>query len=137
VSELSPDAVTYPCMSQPHAIQILVVEDETIVRYSAVDALTDAGFEVVQAEDAREALAALAAGLKPFLLFTDVDMPGDTNGIELAERAFAQDPDLRIIITSGLPLLRGIGHLPARFLAKPYALNELCQAARGVCPQVH
>ena len=124
-------------MSQPHAIQILIVEDESIVRLSAVDALTDAGFDVIQAEDAREALAALEGGLKPVLLFTDVNMPGDTNGIELAERAFAKDPTLRIIITSGLPLLRGIGHLPARFLAKPYALTDLCQAARGVCPQIH
>ena len=124
-------------MSQPHVIQILVVEDETIVRFSAADALTDAGFHVIQAEDAREALAALESGLKPSLLFTDVNMPGDTNGIELAERAFAKDPSLMIIITSGLPLLRDIGHLPARFLAKPYALNDLCQTARGVCPQIH
>ena len=124
-------------MAQQHPIQILVVEDETLVRFSAADALTDAGFEVVQAEDAGEALAALAGGLRPFLLFTDVNMPGDTGGIELAERAFANDPSLRIIITSGLPLARGIGHLPARFLPKPYALAELCQAARGVWPRAH
>jgi CheY-like chemotaxis protein len=124
-------------MPQSRAVLILVVDDEAIVRFAAADALEEAGFEVAQAEHAGEALAALVGGLRPFLLFTDVNMPGGSCGIELAERAFANDPDLKIIITSGQPLTRSIGHLPASFLAKPYALNELCHAAKAVHARLH
>jgi CheY-like chemotaxis protein len=109
---------------------VLIVEDELFVRLVAIDALADEGFEVIDAEHASDALLLLENGSKPHLLFTDVHMPGDMNGIDLAERVRAMHPAVKVIVTSALPLVRKIDHLDAAFLAKPYHLGQLCGIAR-------
>ena len=62
------------------------------------------------------------------MLVTDVNMPGDMNGIDLAEHLKAAAPGLHIIITSALPMLRPVDHLPATFVSKPYDPEELCSS---------
>ncbi|HEY2710769.1 MAG TPA: response regulator [Caulobacteraceae bacterium] len=103
---------------------ILVVEDEQLVRFVAVEALSERGFQVLEAEHAAAALGVLER-LLPHVLFTDVHMPGEMSGIELAELASARHPAMKIIITSALPLARPVDHLTAHFLRKPYAVSEL------------
>jgi CheY-like chemotaxis protein len=63
------------------------------------------------------------------VLFTDVNMPGEMNGIDLAEHLKAAAPDLHIIITSALPILRPVDHLPATFVTKPYDPETISRAA--------
>lgn len=110
---------------------VLVVEDEMLIRQNALDAFADGGFVVLEAEDS--AAAILIALLHPQidLLFTDVNMPGEMNGIGLAEHLFALRPALKIVVTSALPLLRDVSHLNARFLPKPYRVLELCDMAEA------
>ena len=75
------------------SIRVLVVEDEPVVRSLAVDVLTDAGYETVEAANATQALDVLANSEQEIdVLFTDVRMPGPMNGMELARsRQTAQE----------------------------------------------
>ena len=107
---------------------ILVAEDEEDVRLVVSEALAAAGFMVLNAESAPEALRILEANPGIDLLFTDIRMPGGMDGFELAHRAKQMRPDLRVVYTSGyvkeLPWgEHGIGHGP--MLRKPYRNRDL------------
>jgi CheY-like chemotaxis protein len=106
---------------------ILVVEDETLLRMLAWDILTeDAGYRVIEAVNADEALILLESRHDVRLVFTDVNMPGALNGFALARIVDMRFPGIKVIVTSGLAR-PGIGDLPKgkRFLPKPYAPSAL------------
>ncbi len=117
-------------MSQTPPPLILIVEDEYLIRMMAVDAFTDAGFLVVEAEDAAEALLMYASNGQIKVLFTDVNMPGKMNGIDLAERLKTSAPNLHVIVTSALPILRSVDHISGVFIPKPYDVREVCGSAQ-------
>jgi CheY-like chemotaxis protein len=120
----------YGAMPHPFAPAVLIVEDEILIRMLAAEAFIEAGFIVFEAEHPVHALTLLGNGALVHVLFTDVNMPGQMNGIDLAERLKSQTPGLHIIITSALPLLRPIDHLSAAFLSKPYDPAALSEMAR-------
>jgi len=105
---------------------VLVVEDDVIVRMLACDILTDGGYDPLEAVSAQEALILLDARPDIGLLFTDVDMPGEINGLGLARLAALRSPGMPILITSGAAAL-GAADLPphGRFLQKPYSPSVL------------
>ena len=111
---------------------VLIVEDEPLIRMLAVDAFQEAGFLVLEADCAAEAL--LVSGGEPCirLLFTDVNMPGEMNGIDLAEHLKRLIPKLHLMITSALPVSRPVGHLSALFVAKPYRIKDVCRTAQDL-----
>ena len=115
----------------PAGCAILLVEDDPIVRAHISTQLRELGCEVTEASRAEEALAQLANGEHVDLLFTDVVMPG-ISGIELARRARALRPGLRILLSSGYTFeaMRHQDELgpDVRFLNKPYGKNVLAQA---------
>jgi DNA-binding response OmpR family regulator len=94
--------------------RILIVEDEMLVRMFAVDALEDVGFQVLQAGDAGEAIAALAGGEPVQAVIVDMGLP-DRSGDQLAGEMRAQREDLPILIASG----RSERELKDRFAADP------------------
>jgi two-component system cell cycle sensor histidine kinase/response regulator CckA len=103
---------------------VLVVDDQPLVRSTAVRVLERADYEVSEAGDGAEALA-LAERSPPFdLLLTDVIMPGLT-GREVADALLARDPDLQVLFMSGYagdPSQEGFGPRPGdAFLAKPFS----------------
>lgn len=105
---------------------ILVVDDDALVRVHSNLALEDAGYEVVEASNAADALAKLEERPDIAALFTDVRMPGALNGIDLANAVHAQRPDIAILVTSGAD--NGTSDaLPsaARFVKKPYTGAQL------------
>jgi CheY-like chemotaxis protein len=117
-------------MTQVPKPVVLIVEDEHLIRMLAVAAFLDEGFVVLEAEHAAEALLIYGGHVRVQVLFTDVNMPGVMNGIDLAERLKTLAPHLHVIITSALPVLRPVDHLPATFISKPYDIEAVCQAAR-------
>jgi CheY-like chemotaxis protein len=117
-------------MSQPPKPTVLIVEDECLIRMLAVEAFLDEGFSVLEAEHADSALAVYGGAGPVHVLFTDVNMPGELNGIDLAEHLKSLLPALHIIIASAVPLLRSVGHIPATFVTKPYDLQQLCSTAK-------
>jgi two-component system cell cycle response regulator CpdR len=109
---------------------ILFVEDDDDIREMAVSYLETAGFRVRAAADGEAALAVLAAE-QPDLLITDLVMPGRVDGFELARRAIAQRPDLKVLYVSGYPeRIRQNEGLVARgeLLKKPFRLSALQEA---------
>lgn len=105
---------------------ILVVEDELFVRLMAIDAIEDAGYGVVGVETGDEALTLLDSRDDIGLLFTDIKMPGEVDGLQLAARVRARWPRLPILLTSG-HLYHGDASVPATipFLQKPYRAGAL------------
>jgi DNA-binding NtrC family response regulator len=106
---------------------ILIVEDEILVRMFAGDILTeDAGYRVIEAVNADEALALLESRHDVRLVFTDVNMPGALDGFALARIVNMRLPGVRVIVTSG-HAKPNAGDLTegTRFLPKPYAPSAL------------
>src|SRR5580693_5242028 len=79
----------------------LVVEDEALIRMSAVCMFEDADFDVVEAANAQQALRILASNDNIALVFTDINMPGPLDGLDVAREASRRHPDIAVIITSG------------------------------------
>jgi CheY-like chemotaxis protein len=107
---------------------VLLVEDELLVRELASEDLGDAGFQVTAATDGDEALGYLREGRQFDLLFTDIRMPGTTDGWQLAEAAKELLPDIRVIYATGLgDAANGLAD-GERYVRKPYSLNDLRSA---------
>lgn len=118
---------------------ILVVEDEDAVRKLVVVFLGRLGYRVLEAAEARRALE-LLRGEEPIdLLFTDVVLPGGMNGRQLAEKASALRPGLRVLFTSGYTQNSIVhqGKLDAgvHLLSKPYRREELARKVREALMQ--
>ncbi len=112
---------------------ILVVEDEALVRCCVTAELEDAGFNVIEAGNAIDALREFEDDGRVTTVFTDINMPGAFDGLTLAHKIFQLRPAVQLILTSGrrAPL---VGEMPAgvHFLPKPYncrALTDLINAS--------
>ena len=118
---------------------VLIVEDEFLQRMNAAEMIGDAGFNVVEAGNADEAIAILEERPDIRVVFTDIQMPGSMDGLKLAQFVRGRWPPIKIVATSGFVNV-GKSDLPegSRFLPKPYrpeqivaALRELTAAARS------
>ncbi len=113
---------------------ILVVEDEALVRMTLVDVLEDAGFKVIEAVHADDALQALQSAPDIQAVVTDVEMPrGSINGFELARRVRADYQGIGILIVSGRVAPKH-GELPegALFIGKPVDPDTLVKLLNSV-----
>ena len=108
-------------MKAPFSALVLVVEDEPLVRLDAVDMLTGAGFRVVDATNADEAIAILERRRDIRVVVTDIQMPGSMDGLKLAAMIRDRWPPIQLIVISGKVGVQA-GQLPpgAKFIAKPY-----------------
>ena len=84
---------------------VLIVEDDFLIRMGAVDTIRAAGFEVVEAKDADEAIEVLENRLDITVVFTDIHMPGSMDGLKLAAAVRGRWPPIKIVATSGRPKL--------------------------------
>lgn len=102
--------------------RVLVVDDEPLLRLFNVDMLSDAGFDVLEAGNADEALRLLEQTDDIRVVFTDVEMPGQIDGFGLADRIEALWPEIGVVVTSGRRFPDEAFGASARcFVAKPYA----------------
>jgi PAS domain S-box-containing protein len=108
---------------------VLVVDDEAQLRELAVETLKARGYRVLSAGSGKEALAVLGREPGIDLLFSDVVMPGAVDGYELAERALAERPALKVLLTSGYSqkVLGRDRRGMAPLLVKPYRQRELAR----------
>lgn len=126
---------------------VLLVDDNEPLLKIAIKRLKGLGYSTLSAKDGASALDVLAGGEKIDLIFSDVVMHGDMNGFELAQHAIANNPQVKILLTSGMSTpdaLAKAGVLIeddfeqacfSNLLAKPYSRNELAAAVRGVLDQ--
>src|ERR1700728_1148678 len=110
---------------------ILIVEDEPLVRLCAVETIETAGFEVIEAANADEAIEILESRNDIRVIFTDIHMPGSMDGLKLAHAVRHRWPPIKIIVTSGREYLSE-HDLPegGRFFPKPYAPVQVQAALR-------
>jgi CheY-like chemotaxis protein len=87
----------------PKALVVVVVDDDVFERMGASGMFLDAGYRVLEAHDADEALRFFEANADVRLLFTDVSMPGSMSGSDLACEVAERWPKVGIIVTSGRP----------------------------------
>ncbi|MCJ2035909.1 response regulator [Methylobacterium sp. J-068] len=119
-------------MSGPPKLQILLVEDEALLLEVITADLEDAGFGVFQAETAEGAMNILRAGSSVDLLFTDIRLPGQMDGWQLAEAARTLRPDLPVIYATGF------SQTPPRlidgslFFTKPYRATAIIRAIQSL-----
>ena len=110
---------------------ILVVDDDLAVRAMSAGILRDAGYIVLEAAQANEAILQLDEHPTTTLLFTDVNMPG-LNGYVLADMAVTRWPHLRILYTTAMPTTYPddgrCGSRHGETLAKPYRAKQLTDA---------
>jgi signal transduction histidine kinase len=115
---------------------ILVVEDDAALRAYAVESLSEHGYHVLAAGNAKEALKILEAGTKIDLLFTDVIMPGGVNGRQLADNARRWRPDLKVLFTTGYTRNAIVHHgrldPGVHMIGKPYSFSALGAKVRSM-----
>jgi CheY-like chemotaxis protein len=108
---------------QPRTARIIVVEDEVLVRALIAEELRLAGFSVIEADRADEALTYIKAGEQVDLVFSDIQTPGSLDGLRLAETLRDKYPDIPVILTSGNAPPRHVGIVEA-FVPKPYDVRQ-------------
>ncbi|QJP14646.1 response regulator [Starkeya sp. ORNL1] len=108
---------------------VLVVEDDALIRLYAVTIIEEAGYQVLEASNAEEAIQILQARKDIRVVFTDIDMPGSMDGMKLAQAVRSRWPPVELILTSGRYVI-GSDSLPerGRFLAKPYSEAAVLRA---------
>jgi CheY-like chemotaxis protein len=104
----------------------LVVDDEPFLRLFVCETLEDAGYNAVSVGSGDEAIAILRGGAAFVAVVTDIEMPGNIDGLELAWNIQAHWPEMVVIITSGRKMPR-VDELPlaASFLPKPISPERL------------
>ena len=107
--------------------QVLLVEDEELLRQLLTDVITELGMTVIAVETADTGVDVLQHTHGIDLLITDVRTPGQSSGWDLAAAAFALRPDLPIIITSGYSEQTSPLPASAVFVRKPWRLDAVCK----------
>jgi CheY-like chemotaxis protein len=122
-----------------HAATILVVDDEPTVRMMVSEALTEAGYRIVEAADGPTALTLLETSARFDLLITDLGLPGGLRGEQLASTARKIREDLKILFVTGYAenavLENGLLAPDSRVLTKPFSIDALIQAVSSLLPE--
>jgi CheY-like chemotaxis protein len=113
---------------------ILIVEDEAEVRANASEMLHELGYEVAEAPDGRTALRILDRSPNVRLLFTDIGLPGGSNGCQVADEAIRLRPGLKLLFMTGYAhnaiVHQGRLDSDIELLQKPFTFTELAMKIR-------
>ena len=112
---------------------VLIVENDVLLRLVTASNLREAGFEVIEAANCAEAFRVLDC-IPVDVLFSDIDMSGNMDGLALAQWVHRSQADTRIILTSGAARTPGEVKEYASFLPKPYAEKDVERLLRSVLP---
>ncbi len=111
--------------------QVMVVDDEPMVRQFVMSVLSSSGYKVLAAESPAQALGVLDTHPDLDLVVTDVVMPGG-NGLDLADAMRTRKPDLPVLFISGYEPPDGRTVPKAYFLQKPFRIQDLLDRVRTI-----
>ncbi len=124
IESAEPVPILPSLFTEPPA-NVLIVEDELLLRMRAVDIVEDAGFVPVEAVNADEALVILESRSDISLLFTDIQMPGSMDGLKLAYAVHDRWPGIKIILVSGrIKVSDAERPANSRFFGKPLEIKK-------------
>ncbi|TYL84720.1 response regulator [Bradyrhizobium cytisi] len=110
-------------------VRILLVEDDPLIREFVVEALREEGYEVIHAANGEDALA-WCGRLVADVLVTDVRLPGQVDGWQIAERCREQDPELPVIYATGFSPVAPRPVSGSLVLQKPYDPADIVRAVK-------
>ncbi|MCX7568191.1 response regulator [Sulfitobacter sp. F26169L] len=112
---------------------VLIVEDEPLIRMEAVDMIEEAGFRTFDVGSADSAISTMEQNEDIGILFTDIEMPGTMDGLELAAYFQKRWPKVAIIIASGAVEVKTL-NLPEKvcFFPKPYPTDRITKALKSI-----
>ena len=108
-----------------HHATVLVAEDDPILRSTLSLELREAGYHVREAGTTEEADVLLESDAAIDILITDIEMPGDRDGLALARAVRAFRPQIPVIVVSGNPPAKGVVGVADAFFGKPYDFDRL------------
>jgi CheY-like chemotaxis protein len=121
---------SFAAVSNPKAT-VLVVEDDVLQRMFLADEMRRAGYNVLEAASAHEAIAILGAGARVDLMITDIDMPGAMDGLALASFVRNEHSTILVVIASGHSAhLRQQSTPVHAIFTKPYDFSAMAAAVR-------
>ncbi|GBQ16057.1 response regulator [Swaminathania salitolerans] len=110
---------------------VLVVEDQVVLRLFVSEMIEQAGYTVLLAEDADEALSVMERNPEIRLVFSDFEMPSLMSGLDLGHHLSRLRPDIGFVLTSGLKMREQLPLPPnSLFLPKPFLESDVCEALR-------
>ena len=121
-----------PIPQQPealeHTVTVLLAEDEVLIRLDVAEELRRAGWKVIEVASAHDAMDILNSSVIVDLVVTDVNMPGEANGLDLARFVARERPNIKVVIMSGhfIPAAEP-EHAPPcdLFIPKPFLHSQL------------
>lgn len=123
-------------LSLPASAVVLVVEDEPAVRMVVVDVLSDLGYTVLEADDGRSGLHIVESRTRIDLLVTDVGLPGNLNGRQLADAARHRRPGLKVLFITGYAEVAAVGNglldQGMQVMTKPFRMDALATRVRSM-----
>jgi CheY-like chemotaxis protein len=115
-------------------MKVLVVEDDKLLRAVTVDALEEEGFEVIEAATGEEALDRCRERIADALL-TDIMLPGEVTGWDIAEHCREADPDLPVIYVTGYSVPKARPVPGSCFFEKPVPMTTIAKTIRNLVEQ--
>lgn len=112
-------------------MRVLVVEDDPLIREFVVEALREEGFEVIHAANGEQALIWCRRKVADVLI-TDIKLPGNVDGWQIAERCREHNPGLPVIYATGFSPVAPRPVPGSRVLQKPYHPDQIVEAIREV-----
>lgn len=133
---MCPEEEPMDAPEQACAPTILIAEDEVLIRLGVADHLREAGFNVVEAASGTEAREIILTGINIDIVFSDINMPGEFDGVAFALWLHENEFQSPVVLTSGMPeVLRQAEARCANvcaFVGKPYGYAELESQLRGL-----
>ena len=83
-------------------LKVLLAEDEFLIRYDLAEVIRELGWDVIEVSSADDGIAVIRDGMQIDLLITDINMPGENDGVDLARAMRQFRPSARIVMMSGL-----------------------------------
>jgi two-component system, NtrC family, nitrogen regulation response regulator GlnG len=128
----------FPLRSTKNLPRVLVVDDESLLRWSLREMLGDAGFEVVEARNGREARAAIADVEHPIdVMLVDLELP-DVDGLQLVREARSRCPTCPVLIMTAYRSAETIDSAlsagATSVIGKPFDLDDVMRMVLRVCP---
>ena len=106
---------------------VLIVDSEALIRMSAVDIVEDAGFSALEASSAEDAIRLLERRSDIQAVFTDINMSGSMDGLNLAHAIRKRWPPVHLLVASGMGVQEKLP-INGRFIRKPYSTEQVASA---------
>jgi DNA-binding response OmpR family regulator len=131
--DMTPADAPLSSRSPPAPRTVLVVDDDILVRVAICESLREAGFQVLEASSAHDALGVMLADMPIDMLLTDLQMPGAMDGFSLAQAARGSAPDMKVLVMSSfLPESTGSRLTPFDYIEKPFPPQTLIDRVRAL-----